>query len=340
MVTQTQVTTQLPPPYIQDRQKDLLVTLFGTQGVDEFLPDGSPNPAFVKGLINVPRDIPKQTVAGFTQPQVTAQQAVTQQGIGAFEPFIQAASKTADAAGTVGELAGQTLAGGTQAFVPTTANIGAFRDPYQQFVTQEAIKEIDRQGAIAQTNLASAAQKAGAFGGSRVGVQEAELARNLGDIKTRRVFEDASRNYQQALASAQAAQEAQQRRQIAAGQQLSGLTGQLGNLARTQGGIGQLSQQMFGQDISNLLGVGAQQQQLLQAGFEAQRQNLAAQQQEPFQRISFGTEVLAGLPFGGQTISQIPVTPANPFLQFAGGIGALGTGIGTLLEGLGSFRTS
>ena len=105
MVTQTQVTTQLPPPYIQDRQKDLLVTLFGTQGVDEFLPDGSPNPAFVKGLINVPRDIPKQTVAGFTQPQVTAQQAVTQQGIGAFEPFIQAASKTADAAGTVGELA-------------------------------------------------------------------------------------------------------------------------------------------------------------------------------------------------------------------------------------------
>ena len=53
---------------------------------------------------------------------------------------------------------------------------------------------------------------------------------------------------------------------------MSGLTGQLGNLARTQGGIGQLSQQMFGQDISNLLGVGAQQQQLLQAGFEAQRQ--------------------------------------------------------------------
>ena len=188
MVTQTQVTTQLPPPYIQDRQKDLLVTLFGTQGVDEFLPDGSPNPDFVRGLINVPRDIPKQTVAGFTQPQVTAQQAVTDHGIGAFQPFVQAASKTADAAGTVGELAGQTLAGGTQAFVPTTANLGAFRDPYQQFVTQEAIKEIDRQGAIAQTNLASAAQKAGAFGGSRFGVQEAELARNLGDIITRRGF--------------------------------------------------------------------------------------------------------------------------------------------------------
>ena len=257
-----------------------------------------------------------------------------------FQPFIDAASQTADAAARTGQVAGQTIAGGTQGFVPTTQTLEAFRDPYQQFVTQEALKEIDRQGAIAGTNLASAAQKAGAFGGSRFGVQEAELARNIGDIKTRRVFEDASRNYQQALASAQAAQEAQQRRQIAAGQQLTGLTGQLGNIARTQGGIGQLGQQLFGQDISNLLGVGAQQQQLLQAGFEAQRQNLAAQQQEPFQRISFGTEVLAGLPFGGQTISQIPVTPANPFLQFAGGIGSLGTGIGTLLEGIGSFQRS
>lgn len=94
---------------------------------------------------------------------------------------------------------------------------------------------------------------------------------------------------------------------------------------------------MLGQDISTLLGVGGQQQQLLQAGLEAQRQNLAAQQQEPFQRISFGTDILAGLPFGGQTISQMPVTPANPFLQFASGIGSLGTGIGSLLEGFGSF---
>ena len=34
------------------------------------------------------------------------------------------------------------------------------------------------------------------------------VARNLGDIKSRRIFEDQSRNYQQALAGAQAAQEA------------------------------------------------------------------------------------------------------------------------------------
>ena len=338
MAVQQQVTTQLPPEYVQERQKDLLLTLFGNQATQEpTLPDGSPNPDFVQGLINVPRDIPMQQVAGFTAPQQTAFD-LAGAGIGAFQPFVTQAGQTATQAGQLGNLAAQTLGGATQGFVPTTATIDQFRDPYQQFVTQEALREIDRQGAMAQTNLASAAQKAGAFGGSRFGVQEAELARNLGDIKSRRIFEDASRNYQQALASAQAAQEAQQRRQLSAGQQLAGLTGQLGNIARTQGGIGQLGQQMLGQDISTLLGVGGQQQQLLQAGLEAQRQNLAAQQQEPFQRISFGTDILAGLPFGGQTISQMPVTPANPFLQFASGIGSLGTGIGSLLEGFGSIK--
>jgi hypothetical protein len=330
MATQTTIQQQLPPEYVQERQKDLLLTLFGSQGEEPTLPDGSPNPNFVQGLINQPRDIPKQQVAGFTAPQQTAFD-LAGAGIGAFQPYVTQAGQTATQAGQIGNLAAQTLGGATQGFVPTTATIDQFRDPYQQFVTQEALREIDRQGAMAQTNLASAAQKAGAFGGSRFGVQEAELARNLGDIKSRRIFEDASRNYQQALASAQAAQEAQQRRQLSAGQQLAGL-------ARTQGGIGQLGQQMLGQDISTLLGVGGQQQQLLQAGLEAQRQNLAAQQQEPFQRISFGTDILAGLPFGGQTISQMPVTPANPFLQFASGIGSLGTGIGSLLEGFGSFK--
>jgi len=338
MAVQQQVTTQLPPEYVQERQKDLLLTLFGNQATQEpTLPDGSPNPDYVQGLINVPRDIPMQQVAGFTAPQQAAFQ-LAGSGIGAFQPFVSQAGQTATQAGQLANIAAQTLGGATQGFTPTTTNIAAFRDPYQQLVTQEALKEIDKQGAMAQTNLASAAQKAGAFGGSRFGVQEAELAKNLGDIKSRRIFEDASKSYQQALASAQAAQEAQQRRQLSAGQQLSGLTGQFGNLAKTQAGIGGMGQQMLGTDISTLLGIGGQQQQLLQAGLEAQRQNLAAQQQEPFQRISFGTDILAGLPFGGQTISQMPVTPANPFLQFASGIGSLGTGIGSLLEGFGSFK--
>ena len=226
MAVQQQVTTQLPPEYVQERQKDLLLTLFGSQGEKPTLPDGSPNPNYVQGLINVPRDIPMQQVAGFTAPQQAAFD-LAGAGIGAFQPFVSQAGQTATQAGQLGNIAAQTLGGATQGFTPTAANIAAFRDPYQQLVTQEALKEIDKQGAMAQTNLASAAQKAGAFGGSRFGVQEAELAKNLGDIKSRRIVEDASKSYQQASASAQAAQEAQQRRQLSAGQQLAGLTGQL-----------------------------------------------------------------------------------------------------------------
>ena len=42
MATQTSYQYQLPPEYVQERQKDLLLTLFGSQGQEPTLPDGSP----------------------------------------------------------------------------------------------------------------------------------------------------------------------------------------------------------------------------------------------------------------------------------------------------------
>ena len=59
MATQTSYQYQLPPEYVQERQKDLLLTLFVSQGQEPTLPDGSPNPDYVQGLMNQPRDIPK-----------------------------------------------------------------------------------------------------------------------------------------------------------------------------------------------------------------------------------------------------------------------------------------
>jgi hypothetical protein len=56
-------------------------------------------------------------------------------------------------------------------------------DPYQQAVTQEALKEVDRQAAMAQNQLAGQAVKAGAFGGSRFGIQQSELARSAARLK-------------------------------------------------------------------------------------------------------------------------------------------------------------
>jgi len=298
---------QMPPEYVQTRQQELLNTLFGvpaqgTPGEADYVPA-------VKGLVETPMDVIGQQVAGFSPAQ---QQAFTlaQQGIGGYMPYLQAAEAATGQAQDIATQAGQM-------FQPGAAQ--AFMDPYQQNVTQEALKEIRRQGDIARQAQSAQAVKAGAFGGAREGVVRAETERGIQDIMSRRIFEDLSRNYQQALAASQAA---------GAGQLQQ--AGMVGGLGKQYGALGTTAQTQQLQDIQSLLGVGGMQQQLGQAELEAQRQNLLAQQQEPYRRYSYGLEALAGLPFGGTTIQQKEVPTANPFLQALSGVGSLAYGIGSL----------
>ena len=286
---------QMPPPYVQERQQELLNTIFGVGGK--------------QGLIETPLPVVAQQVAGFSPAQ---QQAFTlaQQGIGGYMPYLQAAEAATGQARDIATQAGQM-------FQPGAAQ--AFMDPYQQNVTQEALKEIRRQGDIARQSQSAQAIKAGAFGGAREGVVRAETERGIQDIMSRRVFEDLSRNYQQALASSQAA---------GAGQLQQ--AGMVGGLGKQFGALGTTAQAQQLQDIQSLLGTGGMQQQLGQAQLEAERQNLLAQQQEPYRRYSYGLESLAGLPFGGTTIQQQQTPTANPFLQALSGVGSLAYGIGSL----------
>lgn len=286
---------QMPPEYVQQRQQELLNTLFGVGDR--------------QGLVETPLPVIGQQVAGFSPAQ---QQAFTlaQQGIGGYMPYLQAAEAATGQARDIATQAGQM-------FQPGAAQ--AFMDPYQQNVTQEALKEIRRQGDIARQAQSAQAIKAGAFGGAREGVVRAETERGIQDIMSRRIFEDLSRNYQQALASSQAA---------GAGQLQQ--AGMVGGLGKQYGALGTTAQTQQLQDIQSLLGTGGMQQQLGQAQLEAQRQNLMAQQQEPYRRYSYGLEALAGLPFGGTTIQQKEVPTANPFLQALSGVGSLAYGIGSL----------
>ena len=290
-----QYSYQMPPEYVQQRQQELLNTLFGVG--DQ------------QGLVETPLPVIAQQVAGFSPAQ---QQAFTlaQQGIGGYMPYLQSAEAATGQAQNIATQAGQM-------FQPGAAQ--AFMDPYQQNVTQEALREIRRQGDIARQAQSAQAVKAGAFGGAREGVVQAETERGIQDIMSRRIFEDLSRNYQQALAASQGA---------GAGQLQQ--ANMLGNLGKQYGALGTTAQTQQLQDIQSLLGVGGMQQQLGQATLEAQRQNLMAQQMEPYRRYSFGLEALAGLPFGGTTIQQKEVPTANPFLQALGGIGTLAYGIGSL----------
>ena len=312
VTTQETIQSSLAPSYITERQQQLLNNLFGTTSD----PSG--------GAIDASVIPPAQQVAQFTPTQ---QQAfnLAQTGLGSFEPFLNRADLAA-------QLGLGTATQGTQAlqgmdFTPGGAQ--QFMDPYQKAVTDEAVKEIDRQAAMAQNQLAGQAAKAGAFGGSRFGIQQSELARNAADLKTRRVFEDMSRNYQMAMGQQRALN--QQRMQQA--QQFGNLGQVQTGIGRTFGQIGQALQSGRDQNVNQLLGIGGLQQQLAQTGFDVGRQNIIEQQQEPFRKISFGSQILQTLgPLGGQTQQTIsPMPVGNPYLQAAGAITGLGTGLGALI---------
>ena len=279
--------------------------------------------ATVAEQLKTPLKVPLQEVAGLSPTQVSAMN-LAQQGIGSFQPFLQAAQAAQTAGlGTIGAGA-QTVAGAD--FGPGAGR--AFMDPYQQAVTQEALKEIDRQTAMAQNQLAGQAVKAGAFGGSRFGVQQSELGRSAADLKSRRIFEDLSRNFQQAQAAARAAN--QQRLQ--AGQVFGQLGRATSGIGGAMAGLGAQQQALQGRDVGQLLGIGGLQQQQAQRQLDVNTANLAAIENAPFQQLSAGAGILQQLPgIGGGSQVVAPLAQTNPYLQAAGAVGALGTGLGALI---------
>ena len=290
MVTQTETIIPTLPEFAKQPTADIAKTL--------------------EALLGQQLQVPQQQVAGFSPTQTSAMN-LAMQGIGSFQPFLQAAQAAQTAGlGTIGT--GAQIAAGAD-FSPGAAR--AFMDPYQQAVTQEALKEVDRQAAMAQNQLAGQAVKAGAFGGSRFGIQQSELARSAQDLKSRRIFEDLSRNFQQAQGAARAAN--QQRLQ--AGQ----IFGQLGRATSGIGGAmaglgGQLQQQQR-QDVNQLLGIGGLQQQQAQKEFDVGTANIAAMENAPFARLSTSAGILQQLLpnlVGSQTIS--PFAQPNPYAQMAG----------------------
>ena len=303
MATETTQTQVLIPEYIEKPTEKMANTL------DQF--------------IQQQYNVPQQQVAGFSPTQQAAMMQAYG-GIGAYQPFLQAATDAQAAAlGTTG--AGVQSLGQMQ-FDPARAQ--AFMDPYQQAVTNEALKEIDRQSQMAANQLAGKAVQAGAFGGSRFGLQQSELARNAQDLKSRRIFEDLSRNYQQAQSAAQAAntQRMQQAQQFGnLGKATSGIGGMMA-------GLGAQTQQLGQSDINQLMGIGGMQQQLAQRRFDTDTANVAAMENAPFQRLSAGAGILGQLlPCGAGTQVVAPFAQTNPYAQAAGLFATGAGGLGALM---------
>ena len=203
---------------------------------------------------------------------------------------ITQAGQTGVGAPTVGAGIGSLLA------AQQTPNIQQFMNPFQSFVTDE----ITRQANIATNRLGAQAVGAGAFGGARQGIAEAEIER----ARQANIGQSLAGGFQTALGAAQT----QRQQQLAAGQAL--------------GQLGAQQQAMSLADIQAQMQAGALQRGIGQAQLDAQRQTALQRAYEPFQRIEFLKGIMTNLPTTQSTITASTAPGANPVGQ------ALGAGLG------------
>ena len=213
--------------------------------------------------------LPTQEVAGFSTQQQRAQD-LSNQGVGAYSPFMQNASMLAN----------------------KSVDPNAYKDflnPYQSYVTQG----IEDQFSQAENQANMQASQQGAFGGSRQGIQTAELANQ----RAQAVGSSLAQGYGQAQQTAN---------QV------------YGQGAQQQAALGQQQQQMNMGDVSTLMQTGGQQQQLAQQGMDSQYRQQIQQMYEPYQRMGFVSDIFQGAPTSASSLAMATTPQANPLAQAVG----------------------
>mgnify|MGYP003630406284 FL=1 len=256
----------------------------------------------------------KRTIADFNEFQQAGF------GLGAenmgytVDPTTGKLTKTGQAVGEAEMNSGlEALQQAQKQYDPSTSNYKQFFNQYQSDVTQQALQQMDEEFKKQINQQAGQAVQGGVFGGSRYGVQEAEMAKNLSDIKSQRIFQDLSNNFQQAQGNAMNTFEQAQARNLGASQQYQSMGAQKYNFGQ--------------QGLASLMGIGQQQQTMDQAKYDENMRYVTAQQQEPMSRLGFIGDILSRQPSSQQTYTQQPIPYTNPM------VGAVGAGI----AGLGAY---
>lgn len=197
-----------------------------------------------------------------------------------------------------------------QGFDPNS--VSSYMNPYEDQAVQQALGDIRREGEIAGNQQNAGAVAAGAFGGSRQGLQAAELGRNVLDQQSRTAVGMRQAGYQNAMAQAQGAFADQQRRQQGQSQFGSNYAQQG---FQTQQQMAQ-NQQQFGASMGMSAYEAERQRQLaLAQGYSnlGQAQGNAATQT---------AQTLSGL---GTGMAGIGSAQGANAVQLGQGIGSLGT---------------
>jgi hypothetical protein len=199
------------------------------------------------------------------------------------------------------------LAGLAQAPTPSLlqTDIGAYQSPYTQQVIDTTLGDIRRQQDIAQRKAQEGAIRAGAFGGSRSAIMEAEATRPYIQEAARTAAGLRQAGYGQALGAAESDLERQMRgRQFQAGL-LGGLQaeqaarlGQLGQIGVQQQMLQQRALDVPYQEFQRALAYGPQQIGLLGQAMAPVTQGQTTQKETGAGDVAGTLAQLAALAFG------------------------------------------
>ena len=346
---QTSYSTNLPEyakPYYEELLKQTGKQIYQTDatgkvtGIKEYTPYGGPRIAgFTPGQENVQRE-----TAGLTTPGQFARAGA---GLGVGQELgYSAAGAGLDQAFSYRPTAVTEQSVDSRIF--GGADAAHYMSPYQQAVTDIALREARRQSAMDMSKLAQGAASRGTAGGARNALMVAEAQRNLGqnvgDIQARgsqsayeaamqQFNQDQARRQQAALANQQANLEAQKATQQ--GQQFQaglgkdiGLAGLTAGLQGSQA-LGQLGSAEQAANLERLraqAASAAEPQALKQKELDLAYQQFMEKQNYQKQQLEYLSNILRGNAAAlGSTQTQY--TPAPSVASQIGGLGLAGLGL-------------
>lgn len=210
---------------------------------------------------------------------------------------------------TAGQQAQQTY-GAAQQYMPTVGTVQSYMNPYLEAVLEPQRREATRQADIARQQMQGRMAQAGAYGGSRQAIMEAEGQRNLqtllGDIT--------GKGYAGAYDVARAQRAADIQSGLQGLGQQTAATQALANIGAQQqtAGLQNLQQQLVG---------GQTQRDIEQAGLTSAYNQFMREEQYPKEQLQFQRQMLAGIP--GLATSSYYTSATDPFAQAAQGATSL-----------------
>ena len=276
-----------------------------------------------------------QRIAEFSQPQLAAFSETA--ALGRPTDF-QTARQHYEQAGTMGlgagsagiQRANQFLGAPSEQFGQAQAN--RYMSPYQQQVTDIAIRKAQEESARQEglSNLGAAGR--GSAGGSRQAIADAmrssTLMENVGELQAKgsqQAFQMAQQQFERDRAAEQ------RQAQLGAQYGMQGLQAS-GQAGRGLAALGAGQQQADLQRLTAQQQAGSAQRGLQQQIYDQRYADFLRQRDYPKEQLGFYSNIVRGLPAGTESSEITYAQPVSAAAQL-GGLGVAGLGAASLLKG-------